>query len=64
MAVNINMNFYNSANVGDKLVGEAEKVKGGKRVGFFRLRVWKEGGEELVAEGTAIVYGKGEKIIT
>lgn len=67
MAVNININFYSSANIGDELVGEAEKVKGGKRVGFFKLRVWRGergGKEELVAEGTAIVYGKGEKIIT
>lgn len=65
MALNINMNFYSAAKEGDVLVGEAERVSGGKKVGFYELRVSKENnsGKEIVAKGTAIVYGKGENIV-
>lgn len=66
MALNINMDFYSTAKEGDILIGEAEKVAGGKRVGFYELRVSREGdsGErEVIAKGTAVVYGRGESII-
>lgn len=54
VAVNISMNFYSPANKGDTLIAEAEKVRG-KRLGFYRLKVIKNG--ELIAEGSAIAYG-------
>ncbi|MCS7144147.1 MAG: hotdog fold thioesterase [Archaeoglobaceae archaeon] len=54
VAVKISMNFYSPAEKGDLLTAEAEKVKG-KRLGFYRLRVFK--GEEIIAEGSAIAYG-------
>jgi acyl-CoA thioesterase len=65
MALNINMNFYSAAREGDVVIGEAEKVAGGKRIGFYELRVSKEGknGRDLIAKGTAIVYGRGESLI-
>jgi len=61
MALNINMDFYSSAKEGDVLIGEAEMITGGKRIGFYELRVSKNG--EIIAKGTAIVYGKGERFI-
>ena len=65
MALNINMNFYSAAKEGDVLIGEAERIAGGKKVGFYELRVSKEnnGEKEIVAKGTAIVYGRGESIV-
>lgn len=54
VAVKISMNFYSPANKGDLLIAEAEKVKG-KRLGFYRLKVFKD--KELIAEGSAIAYG-------
>ncbi len=65
MALNININFYSSAKEGDIVIGEAERITGGKRVGFYELRVSKGDNEnrEIIAKGTAIVYGKGEKFI-
>jgi acyl-CoA thioesterase len=65
MALNINMNFYSAAKEGDVVIGEAEKVAGGKRVEFYELRVSKEGknGKDLLAKGTAIAYGRGESLI-
>ncbi len=67
MALNINMNFYSSAKEGDTVIGEAERITGGKRVGFYELRVSKGkedgNGHDIIAKGTAIVYGKGEKFI-
>jgi|Deesub1362A_J573_1020465.scaffolds.fasta_scaffold00405_32 acyl-CoA thioesterase len=63
MALNININFYSSAKEGDVLIGEAERITGGKRVGFYELRVSKDDSKEIIAKGTAIVYGKGDKFI-
>lgn len=53
-AVKISIDFYAPANKGDVLIAEAEKIKG-KRLGFYRLRVFRSG--ELIAEGSAIAYG-------
>jgi acyl-CoA thioesterase len=66
MALNINMNFYSAAREGDTLVGEAERITGGKRVGFYELRVSRMGDDgegEILAKGTAIVYGRGESFV-
>jgi acyl-CoA thioesterase len=60
MAVSITIDFFSSARVGDVLIGIAERVSGGRRVGFYDLRVMK--GENTIARGSAVVYGKGEKI--
>lgn len=54
VAVNVSLSFYAPANKGDTLIAEAEKVRG-KRLGFYRLRVFR--GEEIIAEGYAIAYG-------
>lgn len=59
-AVTIKMDFYKPAFAGDKLMAESEKIHGGWRVGFYRTRVFKGG--EVIAEGDAISYGKGEII--
>jgi len=53
IAININVNFYKPAFLGDELIAEAE-VKGGRRVCFCVLRVYRN--EELIAEGTSIAY--------
>ncbi|MFP3909334.1 MAG: PaaI family thioesterase [Archaeoglobaceae archaeon] len=59
-AVTIKMDFYKPAYSGDVLTAESEKIYGGWRVGFYRTRVFK--GEELIAQGDAVSYGKGEII--
>lgn len=59
-AANIKMNFYKPAFEGDKLISESRKVGGGKKLAFFKIKVFK--GDELIAEGDSTVYGK-EKII-
>jgi len=51
VAAHISVNFYASAKNGDILVAEAEKVRG-KRVGFYRVRVFRGG--DLILEGSAI----------
>jgi acyl-CoA thioesterase len=61
MAVNISMDFYSSATEGEVLVGEAERISGGRRIGFYELRVYRGG--EIIAKGSAIVYGRGEMIL-
>ncbi len=55
MAVSVRLDFYKPAYEGDELFAEAEVVHGRKLV-FCELRVFK--GEELIAKGEAIAYGK------
>ncbi len=61
MAITIKLDFLKPAYVRDKLVAEASRVGGGKKVAFFDLRVWR--GDDLIAKGDAIVYGKGEVVV-
>jgi len=58
-AVSIKIDFYKPAYEGDELIAEAKIVHGGKRLVFCELKVMK--GEELIAKGESIAYGKGEK---
>ncbi len=61
MAISIHVDFHKPANVGDRLIAEAERAGGGRRVVFYELRVLKD--EEVIAKGNAVVYGK-DKICT
>lgn len=61
MAITIKLDFLKPAYVGDRLVAEASRAGGGRKVVFFDLRVWR--GKDLIAKGDAIVYGKGEAIV-
>jgi len=55
-AISIGLDFVSPAEIGDRLIAEAELVGGGRRVSFYEMRILKE--ERIVAKGRAIVYAK------
>ncbi|AGK60843.1 hypothetical protein Asulf_00834 [Archaeoglobus sulfaticallidus PM70-1] len=59
-AISIKIDFYKPAYEGDELTAEARVVHGGKRIVFCELKVMR--GNDIVAKGEAIAYGKGDKI--
>jgi len=61
MAITIKLDFLKPAYVGDRLVAEVSRAGGGRKVVFFDIRVWR--GDDLIAKGDAIVYGRGEAIL-
>ncbi len=59
-AISIDMDFIAPAFVGDKLVAEAKLVGGGKRISFYEIKILR--GDEIIANGRAVVYSRGERI--
>jgi acyl-CoA thioesterase len=59
-ATTIKMDFYKPVYVGEKLIAESRKIGGGRRLGFYEIKVFKD--DELVAKGDAISYGRDEII--
>ncbi|AEA47825.1 PaaI family thioesterase [Archaeoglobus veneficus] len=59
-AVTIKIDFLRPAFPGEKLTAKAFRTGGGRNLAFFEINVLR--GDELVARGDAIVYGK-ERIV-